>query len=188
MGNRIKALREGTGLSETQISSLLNISSYKYKRVENGSLNLTVDVLVLLSIMYGVPMSFLTFDRNETDDISLNKFIEKYKNLSENDVISILKFRICQYCTFECSSVNYRVTKNILSRTIKSFSENLYNLRRKESLELSDICSKLQIDIKHYRTLEEGKMWPTLYELENLALIYSKPIDKILTVKKCSEK
>ena len=123
MSNRIKALREGTGLSETQISSLLNISSYKYKRVENGSLNLTVDVLVLLSIMYGVPMSFLTFDRCETDDISLNKFIEKYKNLSENDVISILKFRICQYCTFECSSVNYRVTKNILSRTIKSFSE-----------------------------------------------------------------
>ena len=55
-------------------------------------------------------------------------------------------------------------------------------------MELSDICSKLQIDIKHYRTLEEGKMWPTLYELENLALIYSKPIDEILTVKKCSEK
>ena len=90
MGNRIKALREGTGLSETQISSLLNISSYKYKRVENGSLNLTVDVLVLLSIMYGVPMSFLTFDRYETDDISLNKFIEKYKNLDNTLLNTIL--------------------------------------------------------------------------------------------------
>lgn len=188
MSNRIKELREVTGLSETQISSLLNISSYKYKRLENGSLNLTADVLVLLSIMYGVPIDFLIFDRYDTDNFSLNYLIEKIENRPEIEVISILASNMCQYCTFECSSVNYRVVKNILSRTIKSFSENLYNLRCKKSLELFDICSKLQIDIKHYVTLEEGKVWPTLYELENLALIYSKPIDEILTVKKRSEK
>ncbi len=83
MHSKIKEVRMQLGLSETQVSSLLNISSYKYRRYENGNLVLPVEILVLLSIMYDISIDLLVFDKYSFETILYKESIKKLLNISQ---------------------------------------------------------------------------------------------------------
>lgn len=183
MHSKIKEIRMRLGLSEAQISSLLNISSYKYRRYENGTLTLSVEILVLLSIMYDISVDLLVFDRFSLDTIFKEASIKEILKLSEKERIDILEYNICKFCTFKCSSVNYRVVKNILAHLLDKFSKNLYNLRRVKSFEVIEISSLLNVDIEYYQGLENGDMWPTVFELIEIVYAYSKSINEMFEIK-----
>lgn len=182
MHSKIKEIRMRLGLSESQISSLLNISSYKYRRFEDGTLTLTVEVLVLLSIMYDISVDLLVFDKFSLDMILKEASIKKILKLSEKERIEILESNMCKYCTFKCSSVNYRVVKNILARLLDKFSKNLYNLRSVKSFEVTEISSLLNVDIEYYQGLENGDMWPTIFELIEIVYAYSESINDMFEI------
>lgn len=183
MHSKIKEIRIRLGLSEAQISSLLNISSYKYRRYENGSLSLTAEVLVLLSIMYNIPIDLLAFDRFSMALIFKEVSMIELLQLSGEERISVLEANMCKYCTFNCASINYRVVKNIIMRFLSNFSKNLYELRCMKLFEVSEISSLIHVDVEHYIDLESGDVWPTVYELIEIASIFSKSINEILEIK-----
>lgn len=183
MHNKIKEIRLRMGLSEAQISSLLNISSYKYRRYEEGSLTVPVEVLVLLSIMYDISIDLLVFDKFSLDTILKDASITEMLKFSEKERIAMLESNMCTCCTFSCISVNYRVVKNIISQILNKFSKNLHNLRCSKSFEISEISSLLHVDVDYYIDLESGDTWPTVYELIELVSIFSKSINEILETK-----
>lgn len=183
MHSKIKEIRMRLGLSESQISSLLNISSYKYRRFEDGALTLTVEVLVLLSIMYDIPIDLLVFDKFNTDVIFEETSIKNILDFSEKERISILESNLCKYCSFNCISTNYRVVKNIIAQFLNKFSKRLYNLRCSKTFEVSEIASLLHIDVKRYLDLERGEVWPTVFELIAIVAVYDKPINDIFEIK-----
>lgn len=183
MHSKIKEIRIRLGLSESQISSLLNISSYKYRRYEDGSLTISVEVLVLLSIMYDISIDLLVFEKFNMNMIFKEQSIIKLLNFSKKERIAILESNMCKYCTFNCISINYRVVKNIIAQFMSKFSKRLYILRCSKAFEISEISALLHIDVEHYLDLESGEVWPTVYELIEIVSIYSKPINDIFEIK-----
>lgn len=183
MHSKIKEIRIRLGLSETQISSLLNISSYKYRRYEDGSLTISVEVLMLLSIMYDVSIDLLAFDKFNVEVIFKEESIIKMLSVSEKERIVILESNMCKYSTFNCASINYRVVKNIIARFLNNFSKNLYELRCMKLFEVSEVSSLLNIEVERYIHLEKGKTWPTVYELTEIASVFLKSINEILEIK-----
>lgn len=187
MHSKIKEIRIRLGLSEAQISSLLNISSYKYRRFEDGTLTITVEVLVLLSIMYDIPIDLLVFDKFNTDLIFEETSIKNILDFSEKERISMLESNLCKYCTFNCTTINYRAVKNILITFQNKFSRNLYDLRYSRSLEMSETSLKLHTNVEHYLALESGKIWPSVYELVELSSVFTKSINQILGIKNTTD-
>ena len=184
MHNKIKEIRMRLGLSEAQVSSLLNISSYKYRRYEDVSLTISVEVFVLLSIMYDVSIDFLVFDKFSINVILKEESVVKFLNVSPKERLAILESNMCKYCTFNCVSINFRVVKNIIKRFLNNFSNNLYELRCLKSCEISEISSLLNIEVERYILLENGKAWPTVYELIEIGSVFSKSINDVLEIKK----
>lgn len=183
MHRKIKEIRMGFGLSETQISSMLYISSYKYRRYESGSLVLTVEVLSILAIIYGVPLDYLVFDRFSVDLILEEIDKKGILSIPDNERIKVIVSNMCKYCTFDCTSINYRVVKNILAQFLDNFSINLYTLRNLNSIEISQISDMLCISAEHYLDLESGNVWPTIYELIKIGSIFSLSINDLMIKK-----
>ncbi len=183
MHSKIKEIRMRLGLSEAQVSSLLNISCYKYRRFENGSLTLTVDVLILLSIIYDIPVDLLVFDRFSVDTIFKETSIKKLLNYSIKEKLSFFENNMCKYCTFGCNTINYRVVKNILVQFLNKFSKSLQNLRCLNLLEISEIAALLKVDVEYYLKLESGKIWPSVNDLVEISSILSTSINQILAIR-----
>lgn len=180
MNNKIKELRRYIGLSEVQISSLLNISSYKYKRYENGSLLVSVDILILLSIMYDVSIDLLIFDKFNMESICKEASIKELLKVPPEERIMILETNMCRHCTFACNTINYRVVKNILVRFLNEFSNNLQKLRCSQLLEISELALVIQSNVEYYVNLECGKVWPSVFDLLQLSTFFSKSANEIV--------
>ena len=183
MNNKIKEIRIRLGLSETQISSLLYISSYKYRRYEKDFLIIPVEVLVLLSIMYHIPIDLLIFDKFSSETIFEEASIKNLLELPEKERFAILKSNICKYCSFSCDSVSYRVVNNILVRFLKNFSKNLQVLRYSKLWGISEIASTVQFNVEYYINLESGKIWPSVVDLIKLSSVFDKSVNEILGIK-----
>lgn len=171
------------GLSETQISSMLYMSSYKYRRFESGSLLLTVDILSILAIIYDVPLDYLVFDKFGVDFVLDEDGKKRILCLPEEEKIKVLISNVCEYCTFDCTSINYRVIKNILAQILNNFSKKLQTLRNSNFIEVSQISDMLCINVERYLGLENGDVWPTIYELVKIGSIFSLSINDLLTKK-----
>ena len=51
---RIKELREEEGLKQTELANMLNIKQNTYSQYETGAREISIDVLIKLSKIYGV--------------------------------------------------------------------------------------------------------------------------------------
>lgn len=183
MHGKIKEIRMRLGISEAQISSLLNISSYKYRRYENGSLIITSEVMILLSIMYDISIDLLIFDKFSVEAIFKEASINKILQFSEEQRVSVLESNMCKYCSQKYNVINYRVVKNILSKFLNKFAINLQQLRCSRLMEISEISSLLQSSVEYYVNLESGKIWPSVYDLVELSLVFTKSVNEILGIK-----
>ena len=69
MNQKIKFLRETLGLTEKEISSFLNISSYKYTSFEKAMTVIPCDILILLSKIYGINIEMLIDSKFDNQDL-----------------------------------------------------------------------------------------------------------------------
>lgn len=169
---KIKALRQEFGLTESQVSSLLNISCYKYRRFENGTMTLTVDVLLLLSIMYDISIDMLVFDGYDLNTIFKSISKNKCSAIEKEDSVAILEYNMCKYCTFSCDSVNYRTVRNIQTNFLHIFTDNLQKLRCSQFMEIVEIASVINVDKNYYVRIEKGEIWPSICNLIDFAKVF----------------
>ncbi|MBQ6265334.1 MAG: helix-turn-helix transcriptional regulator [Clostridia bacterium] len=178
MHNKIKAIRIHLGLTYTQVSSLINISSYKYKRYENGTIELSSDILILLSLMYGVSLDHLIFSKFTVNEILSSPSINCLKKLDLSKRLNSIENNIIAYCSFDCSNINYRVIRNILLEYTNSFCENLYDLRTCRAVEINAIASYLNISKEDYLLYEQSSTLPKPLIIADIASFFRISIDQ----------
>ena len=94
MNQKMKFLRETLGLTEKEISSFLNISSYKYTSFEKTAADIPCDILILLSRIYGVNIELLIDSKFNNQDLLSE--LEKQGLIEEKDAIEKLKLNLLQ--------------------------------------------------------------------------------------------
>lgn len=57
--NRIRELREQSGLSQKEIAEELSMQLTQYRRYENGERKPAIDFLIQIADMYGVTLDYL---------------------------------------------------------------------------------------------------------------------------------
>ncbi len=56
---RIKELREEEGLKQTELANMLSIKQNTYSQYETGAREISIDVLIKLSKIYGVSTDYI---------------------------------------------------------------------------------------------------------------------------------
>ena len=143
MNKKIKFLRETLGLTEKEISSFLNISSYKYTSFEKAMTVIPCDILILLSKIYGINIEMLIDSKFDNQDllfelksqgiIGEKNILDKLKqNLLQDNIIHFLKTLI------------YDSGKSVFefSRYVNMNSQSLDSiLQKKRFIELNELIS-----------------------------------------------
>lgn len=70
LGERIKALRSGMHLTQEQVADEIGISRQKYARIENGTNNITLEILAQIAKVLGVQVADITRVLDETPVIA----------------------------------------------------------------------------------------------------------------------
>lgn len=117
MNQKIKFLRETLGLTEKEISTFLNISSYKYVSFEKTTVVIPCDILILLSRIYGISLDLL-FD-NKFDNQDLLSKLEEQNLIGEKNILEKLKRNLLQSNT----KITYRSVKKVKN----NYQENIIN-------------------------------------------------------------
>lgn len=70
LGGRIKALRSAHGMTQEQVAEWIGVSRQKYARIENGSNNITLDILTKLAPVFDVTVSDITRVLDENPSVA----------------------------------------------------------------------------------------------------------------------
>lgn len=83
MGQRLRACRMQSRLTQEKLSEMLDISVKHYSEVERGITGLSVEKLIELSDILGTSLDYLLKGEN-TDQILPHIFTETYRSCPEN--------------------------------------------------------------------------------------------------------
>jgi transcriptional regulator with XRE-family HTH domain len=161
MNQKIKFLRETLGLTEKEISSFLNISSYKYASFEKAMTIIPCDILILLSRIYGINIKLLIDSKFSNQDLLFE--LESQGIIGEKNTLEKLKQNLLQdnikltYRSVKKIKINYQDNiiyflkaliydsgKSVIefSKYVNINSQNLDSiLQKKRFIELNELIS-----------------------------------------------
>lgn len=162
---KIKFIRLYYDLKENQVASILNMNSYKYKRCERDDKFVSVDLLILFSIVYGVPLTyFLSCEIMPSD---FNKYIPLLTQPFDNsDVILCLKKNICGYFNPPKKRANYETIILLLNDIYKKLGCKIKDRRNELGVEINEILKELEISYETYLLMEYGTFRFTIYQFQ----------------------
>ena len=70
LGNRIRELRKARAFTQEQVAERLEISRQRYARIENGTNNITLEILIKLAEILGVSVGDITKVLDETPAVA----------------------------------------------------------------------------------------------------------------------
>lgn len=167
ISEKIKAIRILLGLTETQISSLLFISSYRYRRCEKNEDYITVDILFLLSIIYNIPLDYLLLSEYTISDIENCSNLIEIVILNGEKKIHLLGRNLCHFLNE--NKVTFSSIKSFSDKLIKRIAENLKQAREERRLDIGEISALLSIDESTYMSYETGNVIITIGQLQKIA-------------------
>jgi len=78
IGRKIKAAREGMGISQTKLGDLIGVSYQQIQKYENGRSTLSVEKLDKIAIVLGISISYF-FEDSENEDYKKGRVKEEGK-------------------------------------------------------------------------------------------------------------
>lgn len=72
IGQSIRTIREGLGLTQDQVSKGAKLTQGFYSRIENGFDNPSIDALERISEVFGLPLFFIIWNATDTRSLSKN--------------------------------------------------------------------------------------------------------------------
>lgn len=162
MNNKIRKLRTLVGLTETQLSNLLNMSSYKYIRCEIGTIDFPTESVVLLSIIFQVPIDYLLYNKYSIEDVIKSSNVSDLKLKSKQDILRDFQDNICRTCSCSFSKISYKVIRQVIIDKQKNFSENLAIICNEQNLNELDLIANLKISDELYKNIKSAKYLPDI--------------------------
>ncbi len=181
INTKLKEIRIFLDFSETDFSRSFNMSSYKYKRCEAGSADITAEMLVLLSVMLAVPLDCLISEEYSAKDILDLPSIKFLKKLPAEERKKAAEKNLYARCDFKCSTVTYKCVYNVTVRMKQAFAENIRELlsqRLIEPAEILKVLGRKSLDFDKYISL------PSPMALAEAAKMLSTSIQSLFDEKK----
>lgn len=163
---KIKAVRELLGISETMVSNIIYVNSYTYKRSEGDVAYLTTEMLILLSIVYGVPFEKFLLDEFNVEDIIGDEYLNSLKELGKDQIEIILKDNLCLYFPKKRKKSNSTTIDLINQNERRGFRNNLKSIREGYNFDVSQMAEILEIDTEQYVALEMRSVLPNPTQLK----------------------
>lgn len=182
ISEKIKAVRELLDLTEIQISNIIYMNSYKYKRSENNVAYLSTEKLLLLSIAYKIPLDELILEKYSTEDILKNDYLNHLKDLDEKCIEAILKDNLCSYFIPKRKKFNYTTIDLILRNERKLFGTKLKKIRQEKQLDIQTVANMSELEILEYRNFESGFSFPNPIQLARLSEVLEENINDLINV------
>ncbi|WP_297142005.1 hypothetical protein [uncultured Eubacterium sp.] len=174
MNQKIKFLRETLGLTEKEISSFLNISSYKYTSFEKTAADIPCDILILLSRIYGVNIELLIDSKFNNQDLLSE--LEKQGLIEEKDAIEKLKLNLLQSNT----KMTYRSIKKVKNdyqeNIIHSLKKIIYNSR----MSLIEFSKYVNMNSQNLDSILQKKRFIELNELISISEKFKISVNDII--------
>lgn len=175
MNQKIKFLRETLGLTEKEISSFLNISSYKYISFEKTATDIPCDILILLSKIYGINIELLLNSKYGTQDLLAE--LERQGLIEENNVLDKLKHNLLQNNDTRITYRSIRKVKNDFQQNIISFINNLI---KNSGMSLINFAKYIDIDKQSLDSILSKKRFIELDELIGISEEFKISINDII--------
>ncbi len=140
MNQTIKFARETLCLTPNDISSLLNISSYKYSFFEKGSTNIPCDILLLLSKIYGLNPDLFILNKYSTHDLLF--IFEQQAFLSSSErILEKLRSNLLQNDKTKLTYHSIKNVKKYFQENIIKFIKTFIKLHNLPLYEFASICN-----------------------------------------------
>lgn len=162
MNHKIKFLRETLGLTEKEISSFLNISSYKYISFEKTAADIPCDILILLSRIYAINLELL-LDSKYNDEDLLSE-LKRQEIFSEDKSVILEKLRQNLF-----QNIDTKITYRSIRKVKNDFQQNIINfinkLIKNSRMSLMDFSNYIDIDKQSLDSILSKNRFIELYEL-----------------------
>lgn len=142
MNSKIKYIRETLNLTEKDVSTFLNISSYKYVMYEKTGIEVPCEIILLLSKLYKISPEMLIEHNVPNDDILLQLHRNNLTNIPKEQILLLLKQNL-----FNCSETN--LSYRSVNKVKKDFQNNIikFILSTMETNNLSQLDFSSIIDV-----------------------------------------
>lgn len=175
MNQKLKFIRETLGLTEKEISSFLNISSYKYVSFEKTATDIPCDIIILISRIYGVNIEFLLDSKyNEKD---LFSELERQGLIGEKSILDRLKQNLLQDNDIKITYRSIRKIKNDFQQNIINFINDLIKDSR---MSLLDFAKYIDIDKQSLDSILSKKRFIELDELIGISEKFKISVNDII--------
>lgn len=175
MNQKIKFLREALGLTEKEISSFLNISSYKYVSFEKTATDIPCDILILLSKIYGINIELLLNSKYGTQDLLSE--LERYGLIEENNILDRLRQNLLQ-------NNDTKITYRSIRKVKNGFQENIINsinrFIKDSGKSLFDFAKYIDIDKQGLDSILSKKRFIELHELMKISEKFKISVNDII--------
>lgn len=165
---KIKAIRMLLGITEAQVSNMIFMNSYKYKRSESDVAYLSTENLILLSVIYKVPFEKFLFAKYSIEDLVNNEYLNSIKDLEKEQIEVILKNNLCSYFTPKRTKANSTTIDLIIKNEREKFRDNLKSIRERRRWNIYQMADLLGVDTMEYLSLENSSTMPKPVQLMEL--------------------
>lgn len=167
ISRKIKSIREILEIPETQISNIIYVSSYRYKRSEIDDAYITTEMLILLSIAYKIPFEKLLLDKYSVEEILSEESLNNFKKLEKEQIEFALKHNICSYNSKIRKKANSSTIDMIIKNERAGFHNNLKHIREEHNYNFSQMAKILEIETEEYINLETRATLPNPTQLKS---------------------
>ncbi len=174
MNQKIKFLRETLGLTEKEISSFLNISSYKYTSFEKAMTIIPCDILILLSKIYGINIEMLIDSKFDNQDLLFE--LKSQGIIGEKNILEKLKQNLLQ----DNIKLTYRSVKKIKTTYQENIIYFLKELIYNSGKSVIEFSKHVNINSQNLDSILQKKRFIELNELISISEKFKIPVNDII--------
>lgn len=170
MNKKIRLLRESIGLTETEISRFLNISSYKYVAFENNQANISLDILALISLIYNIPIDIIINPKYTKNDLLLYLQNHSSFHLSKEQTIKKITYNLTGN---EGKNISYRNINLLKKKIQKNIINNINKIIEEKSISTTMLANQLGIEHDSLESILLKKRFLTTNEVIKISQEFS---------------
>lgn len=177
MNSKIKFIRENLNLTEKEVSSFLNISSYRYATFEKTGTDIPCEIILLLAKLYEIKAEMIVDSKYTNEDILVELNDKNLLDNTKENLSDILKFNLLGNDTSVLSYRSIKKAKSIIQQNIINY---LLSMIKYNNLSKHELATVLKIDVEKLESLFMKKRFITIDELITISKSFDTAISDIV--------
>lgn len=177
MNSKIKFIREKLNLTEKDVSSFLNISSYRYATFEKPGMDIPCEIILLLAKLYEINAEMIIDSKYTNEDILVELNNKNLLGNTTENLSYILKFNLLGNDTSVLSYRSIKKAKSIIQQNIINY---LLSMLKYNNLSKHELATVLKIDVEKLESLFMKKRFITIDELITISKSFDTAISDIV--------